>query len=89
MADLQSQDPTWKVEKPLTETNVGGAPGYETTATFDWEDGHPGEDHVLLHLLPETSSTSWCCRRRPRTGTKDQAVFDAFLASFKTGPDCQ
>ena len=30
MADLQSQDPTWKVEQALTETTLGGAPGYVT-----------------------------------------------------------
>lgn len=85
MADLQSQDPTWKVEKPLTETKVGGAPGYVTTATFDWQDGTPVRTtsyfifsgNVEYQLVLQAAVENW---------TKDQAVFDAFLSSFKPGP---
>jgi hypothetical protein len=85
MAGLQSQDPTWKVEKALTETKLAGAPGYVTTATFTWEDGTPMKTtsyfifsgKIEYQLVVQAASENW---------TKDQAVFDAFLASFKPGP---
>lgn len=85
MADLQSQDPSWKVEQPLTETTLGAAPGYVTTATFSWEDGTPVKTtsyfifsgKIEYQLVLQAAAESW---------EKDQAVFDAFLASFKPGP---
>jgi hypothetical protein len=85
MADLQSQDPSWKVEKPLTETTLGGAPGYVATSTFSWEDGTPVtttsyfifSGQIEYQLVLQAASANWA---------NDQAVFDAFLASFKPSP---
>jgi hypothetical protein len=85
MANLQSQDPSWKVEQALTETTLGGAPGYVTTSTFSWEDGTPVKTtsyfifsgKIEYQLVLQAAADNW---------EKDQAVFDAFLASFKPGP---
>jgi hypothetical protein len=88
MADLQSQDPSWKVEKPLTETRVGGAPGYVTTSSFAGKDGTPVKTtsyfifsgNIEYQLVLQATADNWA---------KDQAVFDAFLASFKPGTATQ
>jgi hypothetical protein len=85
MADLQSQDPTWKVEQDLTETTLSGAPGYVAKSSFEWEDGTPVKTtsyfifsgNIEYQLVLQAASESW---------QNDQAVFDAFLASFKPGP---
>ncbi len=85
MASLPAQDPTWKEETPLTETEVGGAPGYVTTSTFSADDGTPMRTtsyfiflgNIEYQLVIQASSENWA---------KDQAIFDAFLASFKLVP---
>jgi hypothetical protein len=85
MADLQRQDPSWKVEQALTETTLGGAPGYVTKSSFSWEDGTPVKTtsyfifsgKIEYQLVLQAAADNW---------EKDQTVFDAFLASFKPGP---
>ncbi len=81
VADLQSQDPSWKVDQQLTETAVGGAPGYMVASSYT-QDGTSMKTtfyfifsgNIEYQLVLQASSENW---------TKDQAVFDAFLASFK------
>ena len=84
IADLQSQDPTWKVEEPLTETSVGGIPGYQITSSFDWDADTPVkttsyflfDGDIEYQLVLQAATENW---------EADQAVFAAILASFLTG----
>ena len=88
IADLQSQDPTWKVEEPLTETSVGGVPGYRTTSSFDWDADTPVkttsyflfDGDIEYQLVLQAATENW---------EADQAVFAAILASFQAGMSAQ
>jgi hypothetical protein len=80
VAALQDQDPTWKVEEPLAETSVGGIPGYQTSASFDWDAGTPMKTtsyflfagDLEYQLVLQAAAENW---------EADQAVFAAILAS--------
>jgi hypothetical protein len=84
VADLQSQDPTWRVEEGLIETRVGGVPGYQTTSSFDWDASTPVNTtsyflfagDIEYQLVLQAATGNW---------EKDQAVFAAILTSFQTG----
>ena len=88
IADLQSQDPTWKVEEPLTETSVGGVPGYRTTSSFDWDADTPVkttsyflfDGDIEYQLVLQAAAENW---------ETDQALFAAILASFQAGMSAQ
>jgi hypothetical protein len=84
LADLQSQDQSWKLEQALTETSVGGVPGYQTSFSFDWDADTPAKTtsyflfagDIEYQLVFQAASDNW---------EEDQAVFNAFLASFEPG----
>lgn len=84
IADLLSQDASWEVQEPLTQVTVGQLPGFKATFTFDWDAGHPVKTSsqylffgdVEYELAVQAALENW---------EADQAVFDAFLASFKPG----
>jgi hypothetical protein len=84
VADLERQDPTWKVEEPLAETTLGGVPGYQSTSSFRSDAGTPVRTtsyflfagDIEYQLVLQASIENW---------EKDQAVFAAILASFQTG----
>jgi len=88
IADLQSQDPTWKVEEPLTETSVGGIPGYQITSSFDWDADTPVktasyflfDGNIEYQLVLQAATENW---------EADQALFAAILASFQAGMTAQ
>ncbi len=84
IADIQSQDPTWKVEEALIETRVGGIPGYQSTFSFDWDASTPVNTtsyflfagDIEYQLVLQAATENW---------EADQAVFAAILASFRNG----
>jgi hypothetical protein len=82
VADFQSQDPTFVIDTPLAETTVNGVPGYQVSGTFDWDADTPVkttfyflfDGDMEYQLMVQAFSENW---------QADQAVFDAFVASFK------
>ena len=85
IADLLSQDPSWKVEDTLTETNVGGVPGYRATFTFDWDADHPVKS-TSYFLFDGTIEYELAVQAATDTWEANQEVFGAFVASFAPGP---
>lgn len=84
VTDFQTQDPTFKIEQPLTLTDVGGVPGYEVTGTFDQNADTPMKTtfyflfagSIEYQLVVQASASTW---------QADQVDFAAFLASFAPG----
>jgi hypothetical protein len=82
LADLGSEDASWQTEVPLTHTTVGGAPAYMTSASFDWDSQTPMKTTSYFvfaggfeyQVVMQAAAENW---------EEDQAVFDAFLASFR------
>lgn len=84
MADVQSQDPTWRVEEPFVETNVGGIPGYKNTSSFDW-DAETTLRTTSYFLFAGDIEYQLVLQAAAENWETDQAVFDAILASFRAG----
>jgi hypothetical protein len=88
LADLQSQDPSWKLEEALTQTSVAGLPSYRATFSFDSGTGAPLKTtsyfvfagDIEYQLVVQSVSGNW---------QANQGVFDAFVASFKPGTKAQ
>jgi hypothetical protein len=88
LVDLGSEDPSWQTEVPLTQTTVGGATAYMTSAGFDWDADTPmrttsyfifaGE--LEYQVVVQAAAENW---------ETDQAVFDAVLASFRPAASTQ
>jgi len=82
LAGYAGQDPTYQPEGELTQTTVNGVPGYEVTATFEWDDGTPMRTtfyflfagDVEYQLVLQASEDTW---------EADHAVFDGFVSSFR------
>jgi hypothetical protein len=84
VADFQSQDPSFKVEAPLAQTNVGGIPGYQATGTFDWDANTPVKT-TFYFLFAGNIQYQLTMQASAKTWEENQAVFAAFLESFKLG----
>jgi hypothetical protein len=84
IADSQSQDPTFKIDSPLAETTVGTIPGYQVTGSFDWDADTPVKT-TLYFLFAGNIEYQLSVQASTETWEADQAVFDAFIASFKLG----
>jgi hypothetical protein len=84
IVDYQTQDPTFKIVAPFKETTVGGMPGYEITGTFDQNAKTPMKTtfyflfsgKIEYQLVVQAAASTW---------QANQAVFAAFVASFKPG----
>ena len=85
IGDILSQNPSWEVDEDLTETNVGGVPGFRASFTFDWDADHPVrtasyflfDGTIEYELVVQAATENW---------ETDQGVFAAFVASFEPGP---
>jgi len=84
IADLLSQDASWKIVEDLTETSVAGVPGFKASFTFDYDADHPVKTtsyylfagDVEYELVVQASTDTW---------EENQPVFAAFFASFRPG----
>jgi hypothetical protein len=79
--NLASQEGNWKALDSLTDTKVGGLPGWTISYSFD-SDAGPAYCRFYVvfggaleyQLLVQASTKNW---------EADQPLFDAFVASFK------
>ncbi len=68
----------------MEQINIGGMPGYQVTAAFDWDDGTPLKTtfyflfsgDVEYQLVAQAAEQNW---------EADQAVFADFVDSFVPG----
>ncbi len=82
VASLQAQDPSLQILEPLAPTTVGALPGYEFTATFEWDDGTPMmttyyfvfDGSLEYQLMVQAAEENW---------DANQDVFNLFLSSFQ------
>jgi hypothetical protein len=84
VADFKSQNPTFKTEGPLTQTSVAGMPGYVVTGTFD-ENADTPMKTTFYFLFAGNIEYQVTVQASAKTWEADQAVFAAFLESFKPG----
>jgi hypothetical protein len=82
VADFQSQDPTFKIDSSLAETTLGTISGYQVSGTFDWDADTPVKT-TLYFLFAGNIEYQLSVQASTETWEADQAVFDAFIASFK------
>ncbi len=84
LADLASQSGDWQMIDDLSETTVGGMPGYQTSYSFNM-DGTPTsctfyfvfEGNIQFQLTTQAATENWEAK---------QTEFDAIVASFGPGP---
>jgi hypothetical protein len=82
VADFQTQDATFKTEGPLTQTVVGGMPGYQATGTFAWDANTPVKT-TFYFLFAGNIEYQVTVQASAKTWDSHQQVFAAFFASFK------
>ncbi len=88
LLQYKDQDPTFELEGALKPTTVGGVPGYQVSATFDWDKATPVQTtfyflfigDIEYQLVLQAASDNW---------ESNQTVFADFVDSFMPGQKTQ
>ena len=84
LASLESQSPDMKTVERLSETNVGGMPGFQVTYSFT-KNGAPTTS-TLYFLFKDNLEYQVTVQAATQNWQAKQAVFKALVASFRPGP---
>jgi hypothetical protein len=84
VADLVSQDASWKIVQPLTEAEDTPLPGFWAAFTFDWDADHP-VDTLSYYLFEGAIEYQLMFQASVENWDANQAIFETILASFNPG----
>jgi hypothetical protein len=84
VADLVSQDASWEIVQPLTESEDTTLPGFWAAFTFDWDAEHP-VNTMSFYLFDGAIEYQLMFQAAVENWDADQAIFETILSSFKAG----
>ncbi len=84
VADLVSQDASWEIVQPLTESEDTVLPGFWAAFTFDWDAEHP-VNTMSFYLFDGAIEYQLMFQAAVENWDADQAIFETILSSFKSG----